>query len=205
MSLSSIAGLDVSRETLERLGHYLELVKKWNPRINLISAKTLSEAENRHFYDSAQVFALLPKHAKSLVDFGSGGGFPGLVLAIIATELMPEMNITLIEADQRKASFLRTVLRETSVSATVIAKRIEQIEPLGCDVATARALAPLPLLCNFAYRHLQPSGCALFLKGKTWGKELEDAHTEWKFEYTAHTSQTDSDAVILHLRDLSHD
>lgn len=196
---------DVSRETSDRLTHYLELIRKWNPKINLVAPSTIDDAASRHFADSAQAYRLVPSDATRLVDIGSGGGFPGLVLAILAAADRPDLKVTLIESDQRKAAFLRTVARETGVKVDVLAKRIEEVPSLNCDVLSARALAPLPLLCQFASHHLASTGTALFLKGKSWGKEVEDALLQWKFSYTAHTSVTEPTSVVLELRDLSHE
>lgn len=205
MDLNLGPALNVSRETSEKLELYLSLLKKWNPVINLVSQNTLNDAPSRHFQDSAQLMDLIPGKSRKLADLGSGGGFPGLVIAILAEESHPELKVTLVESDQRKASFLRTVLRETQVDANVVCKRIMDLPALAADILTARALAPLPALCQFASHHLKPTGIALFPKGKTWGKELEDARAQWQFGYTAHTSKTDADAVVLEIRDLAHD
>jgi 16S rRNA (guanine527-N7)-methyltransferase len=195
---------DVSRETSERLATYHGLLKKWNPKINLVSPKTLSEAPERHFDDSAQLMRFIPDTAHRLTDIGSGGGFPGLVLAILCAETHPDLHATLIESDQRKASFLRTVSRETGVPVSVISKRIEQVEHTRADVLTARALAPLTDLISFAQIHLSEGGVALFPKGKTWGNELEEARSRWKFSAQSHTSITDPSAVILEIKEIPH-
>lgn len=205
MNAPSLSGFNVSRETMDSLETYLALLRKWNPKINLVSANTLAEAETRHICDSAQITSFIPKTARNLVDLGSGGGFPGIVIAIMAKEQLPDLSVTLVESDQRKASFLRTVLRETRTQAQVHAKRIEDIDPQAADVLTARALAPLKSLCGFAQRHLATGGVALFPKGKTWGKEVEEAQAEWSFQCVSHKSITDPTAVVLELRDLSHD
>jgi len=128
----------VSRETRERLNTYAELLRKWQRSINLVGPKTLDDLWNRHFVDSAQLLPLIPPTARVLVDFGSGAGFPGLVLAILG---MAEVH--LIESDQRKATFLREVARATGTPVTVHAKRIEQVTPFPADIVSARALAPL--------------------------------------------------------------
>ncbi len=190
--------LDVSRETLERLEVYESVLSTWNPRINLVSAATMADLWSRHFLDSAQLFAL-GRHARHWADLGSGGGFPGAVVGILANEQAPKMKVTLVEADQRKAAFLRTVARETGVSFRVIAKRIEQAEPLGADVISARALAPLNLLLEFADRHLAPGGTALFLKGENADAEIKQALEEGRFDCEKHPSATDAHAKILKL------
>lgn len=195
--------MSVSRETQERLDAYLELLRKWSPKINLVSPASLKDAASRHFADSIQVAELIPSGATSWVDLGSGGGFPGAVVAIVLAEAKPDVKVTLVESDQRKAAFLRTVSRETKTPFTVIAQRIEDIAPLDADVISARALAPLVELCAFAERHLAASGHALFLKGESWGQEVEEARKRWRFTCEAHKSRTSDTAAILEIGDLS--
>ena len=135
--------LNVSRETYDALKAYQRLLEKWTTRINLISKSTHDDVWVRHICDSAQVMALASPHARHWVDIGSGGGLPGLVVAILAKAFNPQLRVTLIESDQRKAVFVRTVVRELQLNATVQAKRIEAVGPLKADVISARALADL--------------------------------------------------------------
>jgi 16S rRNA (guanine527-N7)-methyltransferase len=198
-------GLDnVSRETADRLILYERLVRQWTPRINLVSRASLDDLWTRHFADSAQLLALAPDDAKSWADLGSGGGFPGAVIAILAAEKMPRLSVTLVESDTRKATFLRTVFRETGVKATVRPGRIEEVESLGADVVSARALAPLDKLLVFVERHLAVGGKALLPKGAQWQKEVDIAQKSWTFSCEIHKSMTDPSAVILQIGDLSH-
>lgn len=197
-------GLDVSRETLDRLNIYLALLHKWNPKINLVARGTLDNAIDRHFRDSAQLITLHPQPAGSWVDIGSGGGFPGLLIAILLVERAPDIPMTLIESDMRKATFLRSVIRETGLSCRVLTQRIENSPPQNAAIVSARALAPLSLLLSFANRHLAPDGRALFMKGETWGKEIEDARSQWQFSCIEHTSRTNSNAVVLEIGDIFH-
>lgn len=194
---------NVSRETLERLKTYEALLKQWNPKINLVSRATLDDAWGRHFQDSIQIERLIPQQTRSLADLGSGGGFPGLVLAILFAETRPEARVTLIESDQRKCTFLRTVLRETGVSARVLPERIEKVAPLGADVLTARALAPLSQLLGFAERHLRPGGHAFFPKGARFRAEIEEALATWAFSREEIVSETSPEAVILKIGDIA--
>jgi 16S rRNA (guanine527-N7)-methyltransferase len=193
--------MNVSRETKERLDIYLELLRKWSPKINLVSQDSLKDAGNRHFDDSLQVASLCPKDAKSWVDLGSGGGFPGAVVAIALGDR--DIDITLIESDQRKATFLRTVSRETKTPFAVIAERIENVPPMKSDVISARALAPLEELLGFAEQHLAPTGVAFFMKGASWRTEMDAAQKKWRFVCEAHTSVTHPDAAILEIGGLS--
>ncbi|MDP4991498.1 MAG: 16S rRNA (guanine(527)-N(7))-methyltransferase RsmG [Marivita lacus] len=193
--------MNVSRETKERLDIYLELLRKWSPKINLVSQESLKDAGNRHFDDSLQVASLCPKDAKSWVDLGSGGGFPGAVVAIALGDR--DIDITLIEGDQRKATFLRTVSRETKTPFAVIAERIENVPPMKSDIISARALAPLEELLGFAEQHLAPTGVAFFMKGESWRTEVDAAQKKWRFACKAHTSVTHPDAAILEIGGLS--
>jgi 16S rRNA (guanine527-N7)-methyltransferase len=195
--------LDVSRETLEKLEHYAALLKKWNPRINLVAKSTLDDLWTRHIVDSAQLNQMAPHPVRHWVDLGSGGGFPGLVIAIMALETGSPTNVTLVESDARKSAFLRTVIRETGAKASVITDRVEEIAPLFADVISARALADLPTLLGFVERHLAPSGVALFLKGQAWEKELSAAQEAWKFDHQVAKSITEEGPVILRISGVS--
>lgn len=199
-----LADLDVSRETIERLERLVSLLTKWNSAINLVSRTSADDAWNRHILDSAQIFGLAPATTRNWADLGSGGGFPGLVVAILARDLRSEMRVTLVESDQRKAEFLRQASRALDLGVQVIAERIESIAPLGVDVVSARALAPLDALLGFAHRHLLPDGISLFLKGATYLAEVGDAKENWHFDLAATTSKTEVGAAILQVKELSH-
>lgn len=190
--------LDVSRETLERLHVYERLLLQWSPRINLVSSSTIKAVWERHFVDSAQLWSLAPSDWRHWVDLGSGAGFPGLVIAVLAYELNSPGRVTLVESDQRKATFLRTVARETGLSVTVLARRIEDVAPIGSDVLSARALAPLPKLLAFASRHC-PDGTCLFPKGAGFREELSRALETWAFHCDKIESRTDPAAIILRI------
>ena len=185
---------NVSRETAEKLDHLAEMVRKWTKKINLIAPGTVDNLFERHIADSLRLSSFTSP-GQSWLDLGSGGGFPGLVLAIAH----PEVSFTLIESDKRKCTFLRSVLRETETKATVIPERIEATKLGTFDVICARALAPLSDLLGFSEDRIAPHGKALFLKGKSWQTEVEQAEAFWKFQYNAHESQTDADGVILEI------
>lgn len=196
------ATFDVSRETLDRLTLYADLLKKWNPAINLVSKSTLPNLWSRHFTDSAQLLELAEANSGLWADLGSGGGFPGMIVAILASEKAPGLKVACVESDQRKATFLRTVARETGVEAEVISERIETLAPLGADVVSARALAPLTDLVGYTERHLAPEGIALFLKGTGQAKEIDQALASWAFRIDTIPSRTDRGAAILKLRSI---
>lgn len=198
------AALDVSRETSERLELYAELLQRWNPRINLVSRASLPQLWSRHFLDSAQLFALRPARARTWADLGSGGGFPGLVVAALAAEAAPELRVTLVESDARKAAFLATAARELGLAVTVHADRIETLPPLGAEVLSARALAPLDPLLGYAARHLGPDGRALLPKGAGHAEEIAEARRRWRFDLRIHPSRSAPDGVILDIGALAH-
>ncbi len=194
---NSLAGRDVSRETSERLALFELLVRKWNPAINLVARSTLDDLRGRHFIDSAQIFDLAPTTARRWADLGSGGGFPGMIVAILAATERPHLSVTLVESDQRKAAFLAAAVRELGISVEILAARIEAIPPLGADTLSARALAPLGTLLVHAARHLAPDGIAIFPKGANHQAELDQALEHWAFSYQKEPSKTDAAGVIL--------
>lgn len=194
---------DVSRETLERLDTYARLLQKWNPAINLVAKSTLPNMWSRHFVDSAQIYDMAPTDTGLWVDIGSGGGFPGLVVAILAAEKNPQQTTVLVESDVRKSVFLRTVARDTGVSVDVRTERVENVQGLKSDVLSARALAPLSQLLTFAEQHLKANGFALFQKGATYKEELREALKTWQFDVEEIKSVTDKEAVVLKIGGIS--
>jgi 16S rRNA (guanine527-N7)-methyltransferase len=184
--------LGVSRETHARLARYVDLLREWNARVNLVSRLSLDDAWRRHVLDSAQLFPLIPGKARNLVDLGSGAGFPGLVLAILGA---PEVH--LIESDVRKCAFLREAARVTETAVAIHACRIEAMAPLPADVITARALAPLTDLLDLAAPFLQPHTMCVFLKGKSAAEELRQARGRWQMKDSIVPSRTDPDASVI--------
>lgn len=203
IELSDVTDMNVSRETEDKLKLFLELLKKWTPKINLVAPSSVGNAWNRHFLDSAQTFRHRSSDAGSWVDIGSGGGFPGLVCAVLAEKNCPDLRFTMIESDARKGAFLRTVNRELDLKATVLVKRIEEVEPQHANVLSARALASVTDLLPMAKLHLKPSGRALFLKGEKWEKEVAEAKKSWNFSMSSHKSRTNDLAAILEIGDIS--
>jgi len=199
-----VGGLNVSRETFQRLEQYVELLVKWNPKINLVARSTIGDIWDRHIVDSAQIYSLASRNVTNWADFGSGGGFPGLVVAILAKELDPACKVTLVESDQRKCAFLRTVARETGCDVTVLSERVEKLDALNASVISARALADLATLLGFAERHLDSKGVCLFLKGLNWQSEVNHARDSWSFQYEATKSETNQDAVVLKVNEINN-
>ena len=196
-----LANTDVSRETLERLEAYAACLERWTKKINLVSPSTVSDLWSRHFLDSAQLLEIAPVGFRSWVDLGSGGGFPGAVIAMLIAE-NDMTKVTLVESDQRKAAFLRAVCRESRSNFDVISQRAEDIDPLKADVLSARALAPLSKLLDFAQTHLAEGGRALFMKGKAVEVEMSEALEHWQFDCETYKSCTDAEAVILSIGEI---
>lgn len=196
--------VDVSRETRASLQVYLDLLRKWSARINLVAPSTLVDAEARHIEDSLQLVPYLSTTAQTWVDLGSGAGFPGLVVAIAARATRPGLTVHLVESDQRKATFLRAVSRVTQTPVMVHAVRAEVLAPLQADIVSARALAPLPTLLLMVQRHLKSGGIALLPKGKSYPKELKEARRDWQFSCDPLPSRTEPGAVILKIGDICH-
>lgn len=204
MTHLQVAGLDVSRETSEKLDSYVALIQKWNKAINLISRSSEADIWQRHIADSAQLAQHLPSGPGLWLDLGSGAGLPGIVLAIIAAEVAPSLRFELVEVDQRKATFLRQVSRKLDLNVTVLTERIEALAPRLADVVSARALASLSDLCSFAERHLDADGIAVFLKGAGAEAEIEVAQKKWSFNLESFPSKTSADALVLKLKKIRH-
>lgn len=201
--MASWSEVFVSRETRRRLEVHEVLLRKWNPRINLVSTRSLEDYWTRHAADSLQLLDHCHVTSGEWVDLGTGGGFPGVIVAIAAQTRMPDLRVHLVESDKRKAAFLTEVVRETGVAARVSPARVEQLPPANASIVSARALAPLQQLLGYANRHLAPGGRALFLKGANCDAEIAAALEQWSFDVQKIKSATREDAVILSIGDLS--
>jgi 16S rRNA (guanine527-N7)-methyltransferase len=188
----------VSRETLGRLEEYETMLTEWRRAIALVGRSSLSDPWRRHFLDSAQLYPLLPRDTRVLLDIGSGAGFPGLVLAILG---VPEVH--LVESNARKCAFLREVARRTACRAIVHHMRIEELPPFPCEVVTARALAPLPRLLEYAAPFLKKRGILLAPKGRGFKGELTRARKSWTLTAASYPSLSDPSGVILRLKDIA--
>jgi 16S rRNA (guanine527-N7)-methyltransferase len=182
----------VSRETLVRLDAYAGLLAQWSARINLVASSTLADPWRRHFLDSTQLHPLIPAGANSLIDLGSGAGFPGLVLAIMGAR-----GVELIESDARKCAFLREAARVAAAPVTIRNARIEAVPARAVSVVTSRGCASLDRLLQYSQRFIGPKTVCLFAKGEQAGQELAVAQQQWDFDITRHPSRTDPRGVIL--------
>ena len=196
----ALALTPVSRETEARLDRYVALLLEWQAKTNLVAPSTLSNLWTRHISDSLQILSLAPS-AKTWADLGSGGGFPGVVLACVLADI-PGANVHLIERNAKKAAFLREALRVTSAHGTVhladIGDSVDRITgPVDC--VTARALAPLHQLIGFAAPLVGKGAKALFLKGQDVEAELTEATKYWNITPHLHPSRTGGHGWIVEL------
>ncbi|MEM6621145.1 MAG: 16S rRNA (guanine(527)-N(7))-methyltransferase RsmG [Pseudomonadota bacterium] len=194
--------MNVSRETSERLAQFEDLVRRWSTRINLVSRRDLDHIWPRHIADSIQIFDHAPQ-ADTWLDLGSGGGFPGLVCAILSADNNDPTKFTLIESDARKCAFLREATRLLDLRADILTARIETVPPQQFDVVTARALAPLPQLLALSHPFCSPQTVCLFPKGAQAESELTAAQANWHILVERVPSRTDPGATILKLTDIA--
>jgi 16S rRNA (guanine527-N7)-methyltransferase len=187
--------IPVSRETLDRLAAYADLLTRWSARINLVGRDTIPDLWRRHILDSAQLHRFVPSSAEHLIDFGSGAGLPGLVLALLGVP-----GVELIEADTRKSAFLREASRITETKVTIRPCRIQAVPPYAADVVTARACAPLDRLLDLAEPFLAPGTVCLFPKGERFAEELTLARKGWTISLSVEQSLSDRRGVILRLQ-----
>lgn len=194
----------VSHETLTRLDRFVELLTRWQNSINLVSPSTIPELWTRHIADSLQLLMLV-EAPKLWIDLGSGGGFPGMIIACSLAEHSGAI-VHLVESNQKKAAFLREAARITGAPARVHAQRIEDFTATftqAPDVVSARALAPLPDLLALAYPLLKTGAKGLFPKGQDVEAELTQASKYWKFEHDLVPSLTSPDGQIVVIRKLA--
>lgn len=189
----------VSRETFDRLIAFEMAFKHWAERINLTARSTLDDLWSRHIIDSAQVLRLAPT-VRDWVDAGTGGGFPGAVVAILVSE-RPDVRVRLVESAGKKCAFLRTVLSELAPRAEIHCRRIETsvADWHPPEMVTARALAPLDDLVRLLARWLENGSRALFHKGRDYRGEIERARDSWNLDLIEHPSVVDSSGAILEI------
>ena len=198
------AAFAVPRETVEKLEIYAGLLQKWQRAVNLVAPSTLEDVWHRHFADSAQLLAQAP-NAKIWVDLGSGGGFPGLVIAILLANHENQF-VHLIESNSRKCAFLSEVARHTGAAAEIHEGRVENFARGGqigpADVVTSRALAPLKLLLQLAGGFWAERTLGLFPKGRDARQEIDEALRHHQFEYGCAPSRTSGEGMIVEVRHL---
>lgn len=194
---------NVSRETIDELRAYEASLKEWQSKLNLVSRASLETAWERHFLDSMQLYHLIPKNAKIMYDFGSGAGFPGMVLAIMLKNRTPYLNINLVESIKKKTAYLNEVKRITNTGVNIINDRIENIRPQIADVITSRALASLDKLFGYTERFFGKNTKCIFPKGRSYEEEIKEAQKHWKFNVEVLPNEQSDEGVILVITNIS--
>jgi len=198
---------NVSRETLADYAAWHALLRKWNAKINLVAPSTLESFWGRHALDSQQICPYLPQTAQIILDLGSGAGFPGIASAIHVKQSADRLgqggHVHLVESAGKKASFLKTVIRELGLPASVHSARIENLPPMHADVITARAFAPLPRLFDYALPHIHKDTLFILPKGEKAANEIENAQQAWTFSLETVKSITQDGASLLIVKDLA--
>ena len=193
----------VSRETITSLKKYEDILTKTNKSQNLIGNSTINDIWTRHFLDSAQVIDFIDKNDKTLIDIGSGAGFPGLVLAITSKDRKIPLKIKLIEKSSKKAKFLKKLIDELQLDAEVINKNIfEYPKKLSGDVFVARAFKPLKIILPLIHNKAENWKKIFIFLGKTGKNELLQASKSWHIEYKQRVSVTSSDSIVIEINKL---
>ncbi|MEM5515681.1 16S rRNA (guanine(527)-N(7))-methyltransferase RsmG [Henriciella sp. AS95] len=195
---SALNELNVSRETLELVERYVELLNEWRQKINLIGPREMDHIWFRHVLDSAQLIPMTGPGA-SIIDLGSGAGFPGLILACHAKQAGGQ--VSMVESVGKKCAFLMDVVSKLQLPAHVENRRVEALTPKSVDFVTARAFAPLPKLLDYSEPWLSRGATGLFFKGERWREELTDAQECWTLAYEAIPSRTSQTGVILKIKE----
>lgn len=189
----------LSPDAMERLEHYVQLLLKWNVKINLIGKTTESDIWERHIVDALQLLKYIPQSAKTLTDFGTGAGIPGVILALTGKL----EHIHLIESNRKKCAFLNEAASLATGQVTIHAERIENLAPWASDIITARALAPLNQLASLTYPFTKTETILLLHKGKQVAEEIEKWHQDWGGDVIRHQSQTSTLSTVIEIKNMT--
>lgn len=193
---------NVSRETISKLKAYENMVLEWNNKINLVSRSSVENLWNRHILDSLQLIQFIKSTDKKLVDFGSGAGFPAIVIAIMCEQLFPELKVNLVESIGKKITFLKAVKEELNLNINIYHDRIENLKISEIDIISSRALAALPKLLEYAQPFCERNTRLVFPKGENWKEELQVAQQKWLFDFKVVQSLTNTSGQILNISNL---
>ena len=191
--------IQVSRETIDSLKIYEQILLKYNKNLNLIGKSTINEVWNRHFLDSAQVIDLIDKKIKTCLDIGSGAGFPGLVLAIICKGRNLNTNFNLLEKSPKKCTFLKEVCSELNLNTKIICQDIENIQKIQSDVLIARAFKPIPKIFEIIHKKINFEKKIVLFLGKKQKFLLNEVSKNWHIEYKQRNSVTSNDSLIIEI------
>ena len=191
---------NVSRETFEKLCEFSDILTEWNQKMNLVSKNSLPDIWTRHILDSLQLIEYLPQNISSLVDIGSGAGFPGVILAVVLKQTQPEAKVYLVESITKKTVYLKDVCARLGLNnVEVVNKRIENTVFKGVDVVTARAVASLDVLFSYSNLICNESTNILFLKGRTFALEEAEAQKKWVYKAKIYPNKYSEDGVVMNI------
>lgn len=200
---NEINAYNVSRETFEKISAFVALLTEWNNKMNLVSKNAIAEIWPRHVLDSMQLINYIPQNIKTLVDIGSGSGFPGIVLAILLQEFQPQAKVILVESIAKKTVYLKDVCDKLGLNnVEVLNSRVENAVFKNVSVITARAVAALDILCGYASKIGNPETEVLLLKGKTYRQEDIEAQKKWRYTLEVYPNKYSTDGVVLKLSNL---
>ena len=198
-----IISYGVSRETMQKLEKFVAILCEWNEKMNLVSKNSLSDVWVRHILDCVQLLKYIDPNTHNLVDIGSGAGFPGIVLAILMKEKMPEVKFFLVESIAKKTAYLKEVCARIGLdNVEIVNERVENAVFKDVDVITARAVAALDKLFDYAYPITKKKTKMIFPKGVSYGEELSSAKHRWNFKQIIHPNKYCEGGVILEIEEL---
>ena len=193
----------VSRETINNFSAFINILEEWNSKINLVSKNSLAEVWSRHVLDSLQLINYIPSTAVNIVDIGSGGGFPAIILAIALKEKNPAAKITMVESITKKTLYLNDVCTRLQLdNVQVINDRVENLHLHNVDIITARAVAALDVLCGYAHKIGGKNTELLLLKGKSFAEEQREAMQNWNFECQTFANHYSEDGDVVKINNL---
>ena len=195
--------INVSHDTCKLFEIYYHTLLFWNQKFNLVSRKSIDMSWERHFLDSAQLWFFLPKKAKLWLDFGSGAGFPGLVIGVISKELKPNLKVVLVEKNKKKANFLNDIVNKIGLNVEIFSRDVKSIEPQRADVISSRAFGNLDQLLKISYLHKNKNTISLFPKGVNFLKEIESSKKNWNYDLEKIRNIIDYKSYILKIRNIT--
>ena len=204
-SYSRLNDLNVSRETFIDFENYISLILEKNKKINLISQKTALKETiiDRHIIDCAQIIDFIDLNSNTTTDIGSGGGMPGIIVAIILKKLKKDMNVHLYENNYHKSCFLKEVSEKLALNTKVFQKNIFEIKKIETGTIMSRAFKPMPVVLDLVYKNFSKYNNLIFFMGKS-GKELfENLKKDWEMEYTEKKSLTSEDSFLLNIKKIN--
>ena len=204
-SYSRIKHLNVSRETFLDFENYISLILEKNKKINIISKKTASKKAiiDRHIIDSAQIIDFVNLNCNTTTDLGSGGGMPGIIIAIILKNMKNKMNVHLYEKSHHKSHFLKEVSKKLNLNTKVFQKNIFDIKKLETGTIMSRAFKPMPIVLDLVYENFADFKNLIFFMGKNGKKIFDKSKDNWNLEYIEKKSVTNEDSFLINIKKIS--